>query len=290
MLGPLEIEAATFERDLIVTGARRRDAAGLVAAGPRAAGRPGGPRSRAAGHCRGVHRPGRPAPRYAVPDVDALGRCRTPRRSSNLTCVGWTRCRALWPWRRRRTAGALHEHAELDGRLEAYRAKAVATGVARGCPTSLRRTSWPGTPWTTPTKMALARQLVALYQTYLQTTPAPARPHQATSAEEAMIMHRSPAVRVPSSMATAIVCGTPGRPRSSLSPRPSPAAIPRPRRPAWREHRAPSPVAPARSSTAYCDVCGSPPAAARHAATDDQAAGTLAGTRAGSTITRAPAG
>ncbi len=30
LLGPLEIEAATFERDLIVNGARRRDAAALA--------------------------------------------------------------------------------------------------------------------------------------------------------------------------------------------------------------------------------------------------------------------
>jgi hypothetical protein len=33
--------------------------------------------------------------------------------------------------------------------------------------------------------MLLAEQLVAVYQTYLQTTPAPRAAHQATSAEEA---------------------------------------------------------------------------------------------------------
>jgi hypothetical protein len=175
LLGPLEIEAATFERDLIVTGARRRDAAGLVRRARE---------QRAELEAREVALQGiaeeciarvDPAPRYAVPDVDALGK--VPNTAELLEPY----LRRLDQVSRAMTlaqtayTGALQERDELDGRLEAYRAKALATGVA-GVPDvnqayQLARNALDARP----TRMALARQLVTLYQTYLQTTPRPPR-------------------------------------------------------------------------------------------------------------------
>src|SRR4030095_4508628 len=73
LLGPLEIDASTFERDLIVGGARRRDAAALVqrARQPRVdlEAREAALHSIVAECLRRVD----PAPRYAVPDSAALG-------------------------------------------------------------------------------------------------------------------------------------------------------------------------------------------------------------------------
>ena len=95
LLGPLEIEAATFERDLIVGGARRREAAALVGrarATSAAIWRPG--RRRCASSSRECVRTVDPAPRYAVPDVELLGPVpNTAATSWRSTCAGWTRCR-----------------------------------------------------------------------------------------------------------------------------------------------------------------------------------------------------
>ena len=77
LLGPLEIDAATFERDLIVGGARRREAAALVrrARDLRAEleAREAALRDLVAECVRRVD----PAPRYAVPDVERSVRCPT---------------------------------------------------------------------------------------------------------------------------------------------------------------------------------------------------------------------
>ena len=128
LLGPLEIEAATFERDLIVGGARRRDAAALVAPGPgdqRAdlEAREAALRELVEECVRTVD----PAPRYAVPDVELLGP--VPNTAAQLEIylrrldqVGRAMSHAQDAYRQ-----AIAEHEELGGRLDAYRSKAVAT-------------------------------------------------------------------------------------------------------------------------------------------------------------------
>jgi hypothetical protein len=181
LLGPLEIEAATFERDLIVTGARRRDAAGLVRRARE---------QRAELEARAVALRGiaeaciasvDPAPRYAVPDVDALGK--VPNIAEQLEPY----LRRLDQVSRAMTlaqtayTGALHEREELDGRLDAYRAKALATGVAGVLDVKQAYELARNALDAKPTRMVLARQLVALYQTYLQTTPRPPRPTELPS-------------------------------------------------------------------------------------------------------------
>ena len=183
LLGPLEIDASTFERDLIVAGARRRDSAALV---ERAREQRAGLRAREAALHRIVEECIRrvdPAPRYAVPDIAALGEMPNTRdeledylrrldqvsRAMTLAQTAYTR--------------ALEEHQELDSRLEAYRAKAMATGVAEVPDVAQAYQLARNALDNRPSRMVLARQLVSVYQTYLQTTPAPHAVHPATSAE-----------------------------------------------------------------------------------------------------------
>ena len=65
-------------------------------------------------------------------------------------------------------ADTIGEHRELADRLEAYRAKAAALGVAE-MPDIARAYSMAREALDRqPSRMVLARQLVTLYQTYLQ--------------------------------------------------------------------------------------------------------------------------
>ncbi|HJQ87191.1 MAG TPA: hypothetical protein VJ820_06990 [Propionibacteriaceae bacterium] len=183
LLGPLEIDASTFERDLIVAGARRRDAAALV---ERAREQRADLRAREAALHRIVEECIRrvdPAPRYAVPDIAALGEMPNTRdeledymrrldqvsRAMTLAQTAYTK--------------ALEDHQELGSRLEAYRAKATATGVAEVPDVAQAYQLARNALDDRPSRMVLARQLVSVYQTYLQTTPAPHAVHPATSAE-----------------------------------------------------------------------------------------------------------
>jgi hypothetical protein len=183
-LGPLEIEAATFERDLIVSGARRRDAAALVqrAREQRAdlEAREVALRSIVDDCVRRVD----PAPRYAVPETAALGP--VPNTLGELESY----LRRLDQVSRAMTiaqtayAKALHDHEELDSRLEAYRAKAVAKGVAEVPDVARTYDLARSVLDQRPSRTVLAEQLLTVYQTYLQTTPAPHTAQPATSAEE----------------------------------------------------------------------------------------------------------
>ena len=183
LLGPLEIDASTFERDLIVAGARRRDSAALV---ERAREQRADLRAREAALHRIVEECIRrvdPAPRYAVPDIAALGEMPSTRdelanylrrldqvsRAMTLAQTAYTK--------------ALEDHQELGSRLEAYRAKAMATGVAEVPDVAQAYQLARNALDDTPSRMVLARQLVSVYQTYLQSTPAPHAVHPATSAE-----------------------------------------------------------------------------------------------------------
>jgi hypothetical protein len=184
LLGPLEIEATTFERDLIVNSARRRDAAALL---QRAREQRAELEAREVAlhslveEC--VHRV-EPAPRYAVPDTAALGP--VPNSAEQLEPY----LRRLDQVSRAMTiaqtayAKALHDHDELQSRLEAYRAKAVATGVVEVSEVARAYDLARSALDEQPCRMVLAEQLVTLYQTYLQTTPAPRAAHPGPPAEE----------------------------------------------------------------------------------------------------------
>jgi hypothetical protein len=169
LLGPLEIEAATFERDLIVAAARRRQAVGKVDQARR---------QRADLQAReaaltnlveqcvaGVD----PAPNYAIPDVEALGA--PPNTAEQLD--GYLRrldqvARAMAVAQQAYTR-ALHDRDELRGRLTAYHAKARAMGVATVPEIARAYETADNELGRQPTRMPLAAQLVKLYSTYLQT-------------------------------------------------------------------------------------------------------------------------
>ena len=67
---------------------------------------------------------------------------------------------------------ALADHEELGGRLDAYRSKAVALRVADVPDVARAYTMAREALDRRPCRMVLARQLVDLYQTYVQITEA----------------------------------------------------------------------------------------------------------------------
>ena len=183
MLGPMEIDAATFERDLIVNGARRRDSAALV---QRARDQRADLEAREAALHSIVEECVRrvdPAPRYAVPDTAALGPVPNTRDQLEDYLRRLDQVSRAMTIAQTAYAKALHDHEELAARLEAYHAKATATGMADiediAQAYELARNALDQRP----SRMLLAGQLVTVYQTYLQTTPAPHAVHPATSSE-----------------------------------------------------------------------------------------------------------
>jgi hypothetical protein len=168
LLGPLEIDASKFERDLIVNGALRRQAGALV------------DRARAlradlqvregalqmlVDQCVAVVDP---SPNYAVPDIDALG----PIPNTPAPLDAYLRrlqqvSRAMSHAQDAYTQ-ALHEPDELASRLDGYHAKAVATGVD-GDPDATQVHQLASTVLERrPVRMVIARQLVQLYQSCIQ--------------------------------------------------------------------------------------------------------------------------
>jgi len=168
LLEPLEIAASLFERDLIVNGARRREAGDLVRQARQV---------RADLEIRETELRGlvdecvatvRPAPHYAVPDVAALGPVpntadRLPAYLARLEQVSRAMTVIETAYGR-----ALADHAELVSRLDAYHAKAVALGVAERAEVAQAYGLARRALQARPCAMVLAEQLVPLYQTYIQ--------------------------------------------------------------------------------------------------------------------------
>lgn len=183
LVGPLEADAARVERDLIVGSATRAAAARSVARARQLRGEleaRGAAIRDLAAQCVAVVKP---APKLAVPDVDALGpvpatasevdaylaRLATVSRAMNLAHAAYS--------------GAMDEREELRGRLEAYAVKATriaGNGNDSGTDTGdasddlgelFRRAQ--NVLRAEPADMARARALVAAHQAYLasRTTP-----------------------------------------------------------------------------------------------------------------------
>ncbi len=167
LLGPLEADATTFERDLIVGNARRRDARDQVITARELRAdleaREAALEKLAATCVATVD----PAPRYAVPDVEALGPVPVTPEEIGPYLQRLDRVSQALEIAQHAYADALEEHVQLVGLLEAYAAKARAAGVAdhpdlveseRAARAVLERS---------PAPMAVARQLVTTYQTWL---------------------------------------------------------------------------------------------------------------------------
>ena len=168
ILGPIEVEAATLERDLIVGGARRREA-GAVVARVRAHRDELVRRAAAlrtlAGRCVATVAD---APRYAVPDVAALGPL--PNTLAALTAyeqrldlVGRALAVAEEAYGR-----ALRGHDDREARLAALHVKAEATGRATEPDLAQAFALARAALDARPSRAALAEQLVTLYATYLE--------------------------------------------------------------------------------------------------------------------------
>lgn len=128
-LGPLEIECATTERDLIVGAARRREAArdSARARTLRTAlqARTLAVRDLAARCIDAVS----PAPRLAIPDVDVLGPVPDDADALDGYLARLDRVSRALTMAQDAYAAALERRDELRGRLDAYRAKALQVGV-----------------------------------------------------------------------------------------------------------------------------------------------------------------
>ena len=172
LLPALEIDAARFERDLIVGAAKRREARAEIEQIRRLRADLEAREDRLRGVASECVATVDPAPRYAIPDVAALGPV-----PNTLEALAEYRRRLGLVDRALTVAGeaygaALQQHADLVMRLDAYHVKATATGVADQPSVANAYGLATAALAERPTKMALAGQLVNLYQTYLQTVSA----------------------------------------------------------------------------------------------------------------------
>lgn len=170
LLGPLEIDAAKSERDLIVNAATRRDSSAKVdqARTLRAdlQAREAALHSLVAQCLQTVE----PAPHYAVPDVEAIGPVPNTLAALDayLSRLGQV-SRALM-MAQDAYSQAMHEHGELRSRLDAYHAKAVALRIAEDADVAQAYTMAVQALDRKPSRMIIASQLVSLYQSYLTIT------------------------------------------------------------------------------------------------------------------------
>lgn len=173
LLGPLEVEATTYERDLIVGNARRRDARGKVLSARELRAdleqREAALEKLAATCVATVD----PAPRYAIPDVEALGPVPVTPDAIDPYLHKLDRVSQALELAQHKYADALAEHARLVELLDAYVTKARALGVADTPDLSASEQQARAVLGRRPAPMAVARQLVTTYQTWLQkeTTP-----------------------------------------------------------------------------------------------------------------------
>lgn len=167
MLGPLESEATTFERDLIVGNARRRDARSKILSArelradleARAAAL-----AQLAGTCVATVDP---APRYAIPDVELLGPVPVTPDEIDAYLQRLDRVSQAMEVAQHAYSDALEEHAQLVGLLDGYVAKARASGMADHADLAESERAARALLERRPCPMAVARQLVTTYQTWL---------------------------------------------------------------------------------------------------------------------------
>ncbi len=184
LLGPLESDVARAERDLIVGASNRRadahdeERAGALRGELEARG--AALRDLAARCVAAVT----PAPRFAVPEVSALGPVPTDPAAVDAYLVRLDAVGRAMTMAQDAYASALTERDELRGRLEAYAAKATALGVGRGAVEDLEHLQRRADEVldATPADLVRARALVAAHQAYLTAVQAgPGRPGAGTA-------------------------------------------------------------------------------------------------------------
>ena len=168
MLAPLEVEATTFERDLIVGNARRRDARSkVISARELRADLEAREQAleKLAAQCVATVDT---APPFAVPDVDAIGPVPNTPDAIDDYLKKLDRVSQALEFAQHKYADALAQHTDLVALLDAYVAKAQAQGVA-GRPDLVESERQARAVLArSPAPMSVAQQLVSTYQTWLQ--------------------------------------------------------------------------------------------------------------------------
>ena len=171
LIGPLENDVARAERDLIVGAANRRadahDEARARALRTELEARGAALRDLAARCVAAVT----PAPRFAVPDVAALGPVPTEPQAVDAYLVRLDAVGRALGMAQEAYANALAERDELRGRLEAYAAKAAASRLTAAATDDLAQLQSRATEVldAQPADLARAGALLAAYQAYLAT-------------------------------------------------------------------------------------------------------------------------
>lgn len=167
LLGPLEVDATTYERDLIVGNARRRDARDQVISARELRADLEARTTALAKLASTCVATVDPAPRYAVPDVEALGPVPVTPDGIGPYLHKLDRVSQAVEMAQHAYADALTEHDRLVGLLDAYVAKARAGGVAERPDLRASEQQARDVLDRRPCPMQVATQLVATYQTWL---------------------------------------------------------------------------------------------------------------------------
>ena len=166
ILGPLEHELARMERDLIVGNAQRRQARGALETARSMRAALEARQSALAGLVVRTLRTVTPAPRYAVPDVAALGPVpSTPAAIADYLDRLERVSRAIG-FAEQEYAEAVQEHDDLLALLDALVVKAGALGVAGHEDVRTAERQARAVLGREPCPMPLARQLVTTYQSW----------------------------------------------------------------------------------------------------------------------------
>ncbi|MEI5676641.1 MULTISPECIES: hypothetical protein [unclassified Nocardioides] len=167
LLGPLEQEAATFERDLIVGNARRREARELLEDARELQAdletRETALRTLAERCVAKVD----PAPRYAVPDVSNLGAVPNTAEAIEAHVAKLHRVEQAFALVEEKYAGALAELSQLVDLLDALRAKAAAHAIADQPDLAASERQARDVLAREPVPVPVARSLVGTYSTWL---------------------------------------------------------------------------------------------------------------------------
>lgn len=173
LLGPLEADATTTERDLIVGNAQRRDARDQLTRVRELRAdlqlRENALERLAAQAVATVE----PAPRYAVPDVDALGAIPNTPDELRAFQQRLQRVSEAMNVAQHAYTDALEDHQQLLALLDAYVAKARALGVADRDDLAESEQRARDVLARRPSPLTVARQLVATYQTWLDQATRP---------------------------------------------------------------------------------------------------------------------
>lgn len=167
MIGPLEIDAAKFERDMIVSGAERRKAkAKADAVREQLEDLRVKEEAMHALVAQAVSLVS-PAPKYAVPDVDALGPLPADAAGLDAYSQRLTQVNKALQVVQTAYSKAVNEHAELAARLDAAKTKASALGLSDPAMEEVAATATRLLAQS-PTPMTVARSLVDAYANHVQ--------------------------------------------------------------------------------------------------------------------------